>query len=184
MNRPRALLMRADECHLLVVDVQEKLLPKMTDAAPVSENLGRLVAAARRLNVAMTFSEQYPKGLGSTVPVLAALLSEDERFEKTSFSCFRNGALSDRLRVVKQLVIAGLEAHVCVLQTALDAVAMAIPVFVVGDAVSSRVRESKSLAVDRLRQEGVRVVTTEMVLFEWLEAAGTDMFRDISKLVK
>lgn len=178
------MLLQVKRSQLLVVDVQERLLPAMADPDPLTENARLLLQAARELGVTVLASEQYPKGLGRTVPQVLALLPVPPH-EKVEFSCFANSTLRSLLELPdRQTVIAGIEAHVCVLQTALEMAAGGFDVSVVVDATSSRRRESKEIALHRLRAAGVRLVTAEMVVFEWLRQAGTPQFKTLSHLVR
>lgn len=180
------MLISPDRSQLLVVDVQERLLPAIDGADAILANLGVLVEAASCLEVPVTVSEQYPKGLGATVPAIADHPAADVRLGKLEFSCARNGAITDRVVSLgrQQMVIAGVEAHVCVLQSALDFASRGHSVHVVADATGSRRPGSKATALARLQAAGVTVVTTEMVVFEWLGSAGTDVFRRLSKLIR
>jgi nicotinamidase-related amidase len=179
------MLLERGKCRLLMVDVQERLLPAMFDPTQVLKNGARLLEAARTLAVPVVVSEQYPAGLGRTVPELASLAPANAVHEKVEFSCFANPALQAALGAAdRQTVIFGIEAHVCVLQTALEMAAAEHDVTIVVDAVGSRVPESKEIALRRLQDAGVRVATTEMVLFEWLRRAGTPEFKAISKLIR
>lgn len=175
------MLLERDKSQLLMVDVQERLLPAMSDPTLVLKNGGRLLEAARTLAVPVVVSEQYPTGLGRTVPELANLAPANAVHEKVEFSCFANPALSAAGR---QTVIFGIEAHVCVLQTAIEMTAAAHDVTIVVDAIGSRVADSKEIALRRLQDAGVRLATTEMVLFEWLRRAGTPEFKTISRLIR
>jgi nicotinamidase-related amidase len=179
------MLLERGKSQLLMVDVQERLLPAMSDPAQVLKNGARLLEAARTLAVPVVVSEQYPAGLGRTVPDLANLAPANAVHEKVEFSCFANPALHAALSAPeRQTVIFGIEAHVCVLQTALEMAMASHDVTVVADAVGSRVTDSKEIALRRLQDAGVRVATTEMVLFEWLRRAGTPEFKAISKLIR
>ncbi|HLF58073.1 MAG TPA: hydrolase [Alphaproteobacteria bacterium] len=180
------MLIERDRSCLLLIDVQERLLASMDNAARLVSNCAVLLKAAARLGVPVLASEQYPKGLGPTVPELAALVPEGAPVTKTEFSCAAAPGYLDRLRETgrDQLVLAGIEAHVCVLQTALQLRDLGYKMFVVADAVSSRKPESAALAVSRMRDAGVVPVTTEMVLFEWLGRAGTPEFKELSALIK
>ncbi len=179
------MLLERGKSQLLMVDVQERLLPAMSDPALVLKNGARLLEAARTLSVPVVVSEQYPAGLGRTVPELASLAPANAVHEKMEFSCFANSALHGALSGAgKQTVIFGIEAHVCVLQTALEMAAAAHDVTIVVDAIGSRVADSKEVALRRLQDAGVRMATTEMVLFEWLRRAGTPEFKTISKLIR
>jgi len=179
------MLLERDKCQLLMVDVQERLLPAMSDPTLVLKNGGRLLEAARTLAVPVVVSEQYPAGLGRTVPELANLAPANTVHEKVEFSCFANPVLHVALSVPdRQTVIFGIEAHVCVLQTAIEMAVAACDVTVVVDAIGSRVADSKDIALRRMQDAGVRLATTEMVLFEWLRRAGTPEFKTISRLIR
>jgi nicotinamidase-related amidase len=179
------MLLERNKSQLLMVDVQERLLPAMSDPALVVKNGGRLLEAARTLAVPVVVSEQYPTGLGRTVPDLANLAPANAVHEKMEFSCFSNPALRAALSGAgRQTVIFGIEAHVCVLQTALEMATASLDVTVVVDAIGSRAAESKEIALRRLQDARVRLATTEMVLFEWLRRAGTPEFKIVSRLIR
>jgi nicotinamidase-related amidase len=165
--------------------VQERLAPAMSEPASLIRNCTILLTAARELGVPVTISEQYPRGLGPTLPELAGL-TESHPLPKLDFSCLRNQALRDELgsRPDDALIIAGIEAHVCVLQTALEAVGSGQSVYVVADAVDSRREENRDRALRRAERAGCVIVTTEMVVFEWLGSADAAAFRSLSKLVR
>lgn len=179
-------LIETDQTALLLVDMQEKLLPAMADTQATVGNCAILLKAADRLGVPLIVSEQYPKGLGATVSPLDGLIPDGAKFSKTHFSCADDPDLSARFDALdrRQLVIAGIEAHVCVLQTAMGLAARGIEVFVAADATTSRRSENKALALDRMRGAGIPIVATEMVLFEWMGQAGTPVFKDLSGLIK
>jgi len=180
------MLIERDHSLLLLVDVQERLVAAMAESDSLISNCALLLKAASRLGVPVLASEQYPQGLGPTIPVLRDLLPQDAIHAKTAFSCAKDQALAARLfgGARKQVVIVGIEAHVCVLQTALGLKAAGLAPSVVADATTSRKMASKAVALDRLRANGVEVVTSEMVVFEWLGRAATDEFRELSKLVR
>ena len=179
------MLLEREKSQLLMVDIQERLLPAMSDPAMVMKNGGRLLEAARTLAVPVVVSEQYPTGLGHTVGDLANLAPANAIHEKIEFSCLANPALRATLSGTdRQTVIFGIEAHVCVLQTALEMAAAARDVTIVVDAVGSRAPESKEIALRRMQDAGVRLATTEMILFEWLRCAGTPEFKTISRLIR
>jgi nicotinamidase-related amidase len=158
----------------------------MADPAGVIRNAGILMRAAARLGVPLLVSEQYPQGLGPTVPELRALAPESARLAKVSFSCAGDPVLQQRVKAAQRsvIVIAGLEAHVCVLQSALGFRQAGYETVVVADAISSRAAASREAALQRLRENGVEVATTEMVVFEWLGQAGTPEFKELSKLIR
>lgn len=179
------MLLERDRSLLLMVDIQERLLPAMAEAATVVKNGGRLLEAARTLAVPVVVSEQYPAGLGRTVPELANLAPANAVHEKMEFSCFANPGLRAALSSEgRQTVIFGIEAHVCVLQTAIEMAVDRRDVTIVVDAIGSRANDSKELALRRMQDAGVRLATTEMVLFEWLRQAGTPEFKMISRLIR
>jgi nicotinamidase-related amidase len=170
---------------LLVVDMQTRLLAAIHDEVGVREGVGWLIEAARLLGVPMMASEQYPKGLGPTHPGLVALMSDECRntiVAKTPFSCVA-GLCFKGLPTppTRQVVICGIEAHVCVLQTAFDLRDYGHEVFVVADAVGSRQPHDHAMALERMRSRGVNIVTREMVGFEWLRASGSEEFRQFSQ---
>lgn len=175
------MLMRAADSTLLVVDMQERLLVHVHDWQRILDNVIWLVRVARKVGVPVLASEQYPKGLGSTQADLAALLPPGTVAEKNHFSCVAAQCLAglpgaDR----RQVVICGIEAHVCVMQTALELREQGREVFVVADAVTSRRSDDRTLALARMRDHGIDIVTREMAGFEWLGQAGTPLFKDIS----
>jgi nicotinamidase-related amidase len=176
------MLIDAPRSLLLVVDVQEKLLPAMHDHARLLDNIVWLIRAAQKIGIPVAATEQYPKGLGRTAGPVRALLTGEAIAAKNHFSCVAAQCLpalpgADRA----QAVVAGVEAHVCVLQTALELVEEGKEVYVVADCVGSRRELDRELALARMRQEGVRIVTREMALFEWLGEAGTTLFKEVSK---
>ncbi len=180
------MLLSAAQSGLLIIDVQEKLAPVMSDPRRVLRNCGLLLRAAGRLAVPSLVSEQYPRGIGPTVVDLRQWIGAEAVAEKIHFSCADEPALLERLRSWNrpQLVLAGIEAHICVLQTALGLAGQGFQVFVAADACASRLPANEALAMDRLRQAGVTVVGTEMVLFEWLNRAGTPEFKELSPLIR
>ena len=179
-------------CHqelsqLAIVDVQEKLCGVMepTALAAVIKNCGILLQAAQLLEIPALHTEQYPKGLGLTVADLHAWLTPESAIAKTCFSCPDEPLFSARLhRDRPQIVLTGMEAHICILQTALQLQSAGKQVFVVEDAIISRRDANKQNALSRLRHAGVIVSNTESVVFEWLKAAEGDAFKQISKLVR
>lgn len=177
-------LLSSANSRLLIVDMQDKLLAAMKESAAVTSRCVKLIRGAGVLAVPVDATEQYPQGLGATTDVIADLIPS--RPEKLRFSCSESlawaeveGGVDDR----QQVVLAGIEAHVCVLQTAFDLLANGFEVFVVADAVTSRNRLDYEIGLKRMSDSGVHLVTTEMVLFEWCEVAGTDDFKAISRLI-
>jgi nicotinamidase-related amidase len=175
-------LIRVDQSALLVVDLQERLLPHIHDWQRVLGHVDWLVQVAQRLDVPVAATEQYPKGIGPTHPLVAARLPAGSVGAKMHFSCVAGNCLPGLPGMNRpQVVVCGTEAHVCVLQTVLELAAAGKQVFVVEEAVGSRDPRHKELALARMRAHGIQIVCREMVAFEWLHVAGTDQFRDISK---
>jgi nicotinamidase-related amidase len=185
-NGPRSHeLLDRTASKLLIVDVQEKLVPLIADAGRMIANSRRLIAGAKILGVPAFATEQYPKGLGPTVPALKALF--DSIPDKLAFSCAEVlswGTAAEQSDNRYQIVVAGIEAHVCVLQTVFDLLAAGFQVFVPADAVASRGELDWKLALDRMSSGGAVITTTESVLFEWCERSGTPEFKQISQLIK
>lgn len=175
---------------LLLVDLQDKVLSPIEDGARLVEISIRLLKFAQRLAVPVTVSEHYPKGLGHTDEALRRELDNTMPvFHKQHFSCLQDEGLRHHLEDVRdtgrgQVVVAGIEAHVCVAQTALDLIVEGYEVFIVADGVGARSPLSRELALQRLRQAGAVIVDSEMVMFEWLETAGTPEFKELFPLLK
>ncbi len=174
----------ARDATLLAVDLQEKLLPLVERHDRVLANTVRLLEAAQILHIPAFATEQYPKGLGSSVPAVAERLAH--RAQKTAFSCCAVPELVEQLhgRGVRHVTLAGIEAHVCVAQTALDLLGLGFGVQIAADAVASRRRGDWEFALRRLERAGAIVSTTEAILFEWVEASDHPGFQAISQLVK
>ena len=173
-----------DRSVLCLIDLQERLVPALAGGDELVANAGRLLAAAEQLRVPVVSTEQNPKGLGPTVPELARPDGAHPVVAKMTFDATRAGGLLDVLPAGHQVVLAGCEAHVCVLQTALGLLDRSRRVFVVADAVGSRRPENKEAALRRLERAGAEVVTTEMVLFEWLGSADDPNFKPVIALIK
>ncbi len=167
---------------LLLIDFQAKLMPAIDNGSAVIANARRLVEAAAMLGVPTLFTEQNPKGLGPTAPELAP--DPSLVVHKMTFDACREPGFLPRLPEGRSLVVAGCEAHVCVLQTVLQLIENGRQVFFVCDAIGSRRPESKEIAIRRMECHGADPVTTEMVLFEWLETAQNPRFREVAALIK
>lgn len=180
------MLVKANRSILLIIDVQTKLAPAVDQANACLSRCHMLLEAARRLNVPVLVTEHCPTSVGPTVPSLRDRLDADEILEKRHFDGAAEDAVERALSTYRgrSLIVAGMEAHVCVLQTALGLKAKGHRPVLVADAVASRRPSSKDLAIARMRGHGVDVVDTEMVLFEWLEVAGTAAFKDILPMIK
>jgi nicotinamidase-related amidase len=183
------MLLDRARSQLLVVDVQDRLLPAMHEGERMVENCAILMQAAHRLAIPVTVSEQYRKGLGATVARLDNVKGDAPVMEKMHFSCAADAAINTRIRALasdgrSQLVVCGIESHVCVLQSALGFAGGGLNVFVAVDAVTSRKPESVAVAKERYAAEKVGLITTEMAVFEWLHVSGTPEFKELSKLIK
>jgi nicotinamidase-related amidase len=181
-------LRRADVL-LVVIDVQEKLMPVISGHEQVTRNIVRLVRGCRILDVPAILTEQYVKGLGPTVAPIRRAFEESGGYrpiEKMCFSTCGCGEFEAELRSVrkKQILVAGIEAHVCVYQSVIDLMSTGHEVTIVADATSSREARNRSIALERMVAEGAKLSSTEMALFELTVASGTDEFRAISKLIK
>jgi nicotinamidase-related amidase len=180
------MLIRRDDSLLLVVDIQEKLAPAIHESRQVTDNSVRLLTAAHQLKIPAFVSEQYVRGLGRSIEAIQNAAVDAHFFEKMHFSCAAEPGVVELLKSAgqEQILLTGTEAHVCVLQSALGLQAAGFDVFLVADATSSRTHENRLAAIDRLRTSGIHIVTTEMVIFEWLHCAGTDEFRRLLPLIK
>jgi nicotinamidase-related amidase len=181
---PHPTRMAPDETALLVIDVQEKLMPKIPGAQALTRNIAFLIDAARLVGVEVLATEQYPKGLGPTVPELAQRLSE--RPDKLTFSSCGVPDLVEglRRRGRNRVLLAGIEAHVCVLNTALDLLAEEFWVYVAADSVGSRFAVDQEFALRRLEGAGVILTTAETAVFEWTGGADHPNFKALSALVR
>ena len=177
-------LLSAANSRLLIVDVQDKLLPTIPTAARLVHNCRRLLDGAKILSVPVFGTEQYPQGLGPTTADLATRMGP--RLDKVVFSCapvLAWGQAADVADDREQVVVAGMEAHVCVLQTVLDLIGGGFRVYVPADAVASRGELDAKIALERMVASGATLTTVESVLFEWCEQAGTPQFKQIQKLI-
>lgn len=175
-----------NQSQLVIVDMQTKLSSVMSDhITGVIKNCAILLQSAALLEIPSIFTEQYPKGLGPTLPELYPYAAGKKVVEKTTFSCCGDPAFNRQLLGDHtQVILAGMEAHICVLQTALDLIAQGKTVFVLEDAVISRNPENKRNALNRMREAGVIISNTESLVFEWLGTAEGDAFKKISQLVR
>lgn len=174
------------DCCLVVVDVQGKLAQLMTDKESLFKNIRILIQAAKILGIPILWCQQVPKALGSTVPEIAELLRDEEPIDKACFSCAGYEPFSAKLKALgrEQVLLCGIETHVCVYQTAMDLLARDLAVTVVADAVSSRTVQNRQIGLNRLAAEGAIVASMEMILFELLRTAEHPQFKQIAKLVK
>lgn len=185
MNRNHKLSRKS--VGLLMIDVQEKLFPHVENSCPVMLTLQKAVRGFQILNLPIYVTEQYPQGLGSTVASLKGILGQEQSyFVKTAFSCLDDPLIREQLlkSSIKQWVIIGIEAHVCVLQTVKDLLENKKQVIVLNDAISSRSIYDFSTAIAEMRDFGARISSTETVLFELLRNSKAAEFKEISQLIK
>lgn len=178
------MLLDAKNSCLLVVDVQEKLIPFIHESERLIANCLWMMRVAQKLKIPILISEQYPKGLGLTVHQLRDLVTDKKFFmEKLHFSCTEDTKCLSKIRSLKrkQIVLIGIETHVCVLQTAIGLKEKGKEVFVVADAVGNRHPYDAELALARMREFGVQIISKEMALFEWMHRAGTEMFKQLNR---
>lgn len=179
------MLIRSSESVLTVIDMQARLVPAMQAPARTIRNTRTLLAGAEEMGVPILVTEQYPEGLGPTVPELR-LPDCAQVLPKMHFSCMEDAGFAAALQALgrRQVVIAGMEAHICVMQTAASLIEAGFEVFVVSDATASRTLDSEAACIARLTAIGAGIVTTEMVIFEWLGRAGTPAFKKMLSHVK
>lgn len=177
------MLLNSNNTLVLIVDAQERILPAIHQRDGVVSRMRWLGEICDELSIPILITEQYPKGLGYTIESLTEVLSHARVVEKTHFSALREPVFREVLNEyqAKQIVIMGMETHVCVMQTALDLLAEGYQVYVPVDAVGSRRPADKDAALKRMESHGAELITTEMAPFEWLEKSGTDTFRHISR---
>ena len=171
---------------LLIIDVQGRLAQSVFQPDRLENNISKLVRACSILEVPVLVTEQYPKGLGHTIDSLKELLPDHVPVEKLSFSCCGNEEFMRQLRSYKRndILVAGIETHVCVYQTAVDLIEFGYNVHLVTDAVSSRTEENKSLGIRCIEKAGASLTSTEMAIFEIVHVAEGDRFKAISKIIK
>jgi len=183
---PHETLLHREQTVLVIVDMQEKLLPAVESSDAILRNARILIEGAKILGIPILVTEQYPQGLGPTVAALSDVLGDAPRYPKLSFSCLGDDAFLAALESLDrdQILICGVETHICVLQTALDVLEHGWMAAVAAEAVSSRNGAYCHLGIERMRRAGVVVTCAESALFEMMAVAGTDEFRAISRLVK
>ena len=179
-------MLQIHNCCLVVVDVQGKLAQLMYDKQALFKRIQILIKAAKILDIPIIWCQQCPDSLGPTVPEIAQLLAGNEPIDKAAFSCCGSEEFSARLNELarQQVVLCGIEAHVCIYQTAVDLLRKGFGVDVIAEAVSSRTAENKQIALSRMARQGVNISCTEMALFELLKTAEHPQFKQIAKLIK
>ena len=179
-------MLEVGSCALVVIDIQGKLSQLMYRKEALFENAQKLIKGAQILEVPIIVTEQYPKGLGPTIPEIAALFPNFKPLPKVAFSCCGDEGFQQELLAVnrRQILICGIETHVCVYQTTVDLLASGYEVEVVADVVSSRTAENREIGLQRIRDEGAGITSVEMALFELMKAAEGPKFKEVSKIVK
>ena len=180
------MLIRASDSALIVIDMQERLVPAMQAPARTIKNTRLLLQAAEKTGVPALLTEQYPQGHGHTIPQIVEAAGDSPILPKMHFSCMEDPGFLKAFKALDrpQAILVGMEAHICVVQTAASLVEEGYQVFVVSDATASRTIESEAACLARLNAGGVSIVTTEMVVFEWLGQAGTAAFKEMLPLIK
>lgn len=180
--------LQADQCALVVVDIQEKLLPPIFNKDEMVKNSQLLVRLAKILELPTLVTTQYMKGLGPTVPEIAGLLGSTPAIDKLQFGCFGSNEFRSALKSVpgnrNTLLVCGMEAHICVMQTVLGALNDGYLVHVATDAIGSRVRWNWDIGIDRMRAAGAVISTTEMMIYELLRSSGTPQFKQMLPYLK
>lgn len=171
---------------LLVIDVQGKLAQSVDQKEKLFDAINKLVKGSQILGIPILVTEQVPQKIGSTIPEIINNIENPTIIEKASFSCYQNQDFVNRIKLCnrKQVVVVGIEAHVCVMQTVADLIANDYQVQVVFDAVSSRSIENKMVAIERMRAKGADITTSEMVITELLKTAEDKNFKEIMSLIK
>ena len=177
-------MLRTDATLLLIIDVQEKLARAMHDSDFIVSNLTKMIHGAKLLHIPLILTEQV--NLGPTIPDLADIVDDRPAIEKRSFSCCGENSFMETLAELnrKQVLIGGIECHICVYQTAMDLAAAGHDVQILADCVSSRTAMNRSIGLDRMAAEGIKLTSTEMALFELLKVADGENIRALSRLVK
>jgi len=175
-----------DDTAAIIIDIQERLYPVISDGEKLLQNCLKLIDGLQLLSLPVIITQQYTKGLGPTIPSVVEKFSEFSYIEKISFSCFDEPSVREKLLSLKthNILLCGIEAHVCVLQTCLDLLENGFMPVVIEDCVSSRNLNDKKIAIERMRQEGARITTFESLLFELTRRAGSEVFKRISGIVK
>jgi len=181
-------LLRAEQCALVVVDIQEKLLPPIFNKDELLKNSQLLIRIANVLEIPVVVTTQYAQGLGAVVPEIASLINRAGAIDKLDFSCFGSNDFRSILKSLpgnrNTLLLCGMEAHICVMQTALGALNDGYLVHVATDAIGSRVRWNWDIGIDRMRTAGEVISTTEMMIYELLRCSGTEEFKQILPYLK
>jgi len=179
-------MLEADSTMLLIIDVQDRLYRVTHGKEALAGAIEKLIRGTRIFGIPLIVTEQYPRGIGPTIPEIAALLDGVPVISKMSFNCLSEPAFLEAFRNInrRQVLIAGIESHVCVYQTTVDLLDRGYEVQIVADGVSSRTAWSRDLGIQRMRDEGAKITSAEMILFELVKTAAADKFREISQIIK
>jgi len=179
-------MLNNDNTILVIIDVQGKLATLMYQKEELYDNLIKITRGARTLDLPIIWNEQIPDKLGPTIPEIADILQDMKPLAKTTFSCCGNSNFQTMLENSgrKQVLLVGIETHVCVYQTAMDLLQTGYEVYLVADAVSSRTLENKQIGIRAMKDAGAKITSVEMALFEMLKAAHGDKFKQVIKIVK
>jgi len=179
-------MLEIQNCSFVIVDVQGKLAQAMHEKQTLFKNIQILIKAAKILDIPVLYCQQCPHALGPTIPEIAELLTDNEPIDKASFSCCSDQQFTKKLKALErpQVILCGIETHVCIYKTAADLCLADYDVTVIADAVSSRTLENKQIALRRMQAEAITISSTEMTLFELLKTAEHPKFKQIAKLIK
>jgi nicotinamidase-related amidase len=179
-------MLKREETALVMIDFQEKLFPVMQDKEMLLKNALNIIQGARALGIPVLWTEQNPKGMGATLPEIADLLKDTDPISKMSFSCCKNDLFMEKLKALnrRQILIGGIETHICVYQTTADLVKEGYDVEILADVVSSRTRENRQIGLQKTKDKGASATSVETALFELLKTAESEDFRPILKIIK
>jgi len=179
--------LRVEDCVLGVIDIQERLLPPIVEKERLVRNAQLLIRLANLLSLPVVLSTQYSKGLGQTIPEIASLLPNIKAVDKLEFGCFGNGEFCSAISVLagrNTLLLCGMESHICVMQTALGALNQGLTVHVAADAVSSRSELNWKLGLERMKEAGAVISSTEMMIYELMSKSGSAEFKEMLQYLK
>jgi len=179
--------LRVEDCVLAVIDIQEKLLPRIHDKERLVSNVQLLIRLANVLGLPVVVSTQYAKGLGATVPAVLSLLPDARPVDKLEFGCFGNGEFCSAISLLagrNTLLLCGMETHICVMQTALGALSQGLYVHVAADAVGSRTELNWKLGLERMREAGCVISSAEMMIYELLGKSGSPAFKEMLQYLR
>lgn len=181
------MIIKRNDVVAVFIDIQEKLFPFIYENEKINNTLIKLIEGLKILHIPILVTEQYPKGIGKTLTSLINSLNEDYKpIEKMTFSCCKSDEFMNALKILnrKHIIITGIEAHVCVLQTVIELIENGYIPVIIEDAISSRTLANKLTAIERMKQEGAIISSYESILFELCETSGTEEFKALSKIIK